>query len=174
MVRVLACRAIAIVACVSLLSPTPASALLQPGPPAGAKRVRVSGLSDVAFGTITNFGADYVRNQDVCLFAHSPPPPHTYRITVSGSGSGGALNLNSGSNTLPYEVQWSDTAGQTSGTQLLANVPLTNQGTGASNDDCSNGPAATASLIIILRSAAVAGSISGSYSGSLTLLVAPE
>lgn len=75
---------------------------------------------------------------------------------------------------LPYEVQWSDAAGQTSGALLTANVPLTGLTSTASHDDCRTGPATTASLIVVLRAAAVSASISGSYDGTLTLLVAPE
>lgn len=145
--------------------------------PAGAAdTVRVSGLSDVAFGAISSFGTDAVKAQDVCLYAKSPPS-NAYRITAAGSGSGGAFTLDSGTATLPFEVQWSDSAGRTVGTQLVANQALTGQHSSAgagSADDCSSGAPATASLVVILRSAAVAAASSGDYSGSLTLLVAPE
>ena len=145
-------------------------------PASAADTVRISGLSDVAFGSISSFSTDAVNAQDVCLYAKNPPQ-NAYRITASGSGAGGAFTLSSGTATLPFEVQWSDRAGQTVGTQLVANQPLTaqNSSIGAgSADDCSSGVAATASLILILRSAAVAAASSGDYSGSLTLLVAPE
>lgn len=141
-----------------------------------ANQVRISGLSDVAFGSISNFAADSVRAQSLCLHAKSPPG-NNYNITASGSGTGGAFLLSSGSAVLPFEVQWSDTPGQTTGTQLIPNQPLTGQhstsGSGSA-DDCSKGPATTATLIVILRSAAIASATSGTYSGSLTLLVAPE
>lgn len=165
MLRKLIWRTIAFAACAFLLPLVPASA---------ADRVRITGLSDVSFGTITSFTTDSVRSQSICVFAHSPPPPHNYRVTASGSGAGGAFDLISGSDTLPYEVQWSDTSGQTSGAQLSPNVALTGQESTAGNEDCTKGPATTASLIVILRSGAVAGAISGSYNGSLTLVIAPE
>lgn len=164
MLRVYAWRAMAFAACAFLLPPVPASA---------ADKARITGLSDVSFGTITSFAADSVRTQNICVYSKSSPLDN-YRITASGSASGGTFALSSGSNTLPYEVQWSDTSGQTSGAQLSANVPLTGQHSSAEQDDCSKGPATTASLIIVVRSAAVAGAISGSYTGSLTLVVAPE
>lgn len=151
-----------------------ASALIG-GPASAANSVRISGLSDVAFGTITNFAADSVQSQSLCVYSKSPPA-NNYSITASGSGAGGAFLLASGSSTLPYELQWSATGGQSAGSQLLANQPLTAQHSGASTsvDDCSKGPATTASLIVILRSAAVSAASSGTYSGTLTLLVAPE
>ncbi len=143
-----------------------------------ADKVRISGLSDVAFGTISNFAVDSIRNQSICVYAKGPPAPKDgYNVTATGSGPGGGFLLSSGSNTLAYEVQWNDAAGQTSGTQLLPNQVLTGNRTGAGNnatDDCSRGPATTASLIVIVRSAAVSAAISGTYSGTLTLLVAPN
>lgn len=139
----------------------------------GADRVRISGLSDVAFGTITTSGIDLTRSQSVCLYAKAPPS-NNYRITASGSGSGGAFYLTSGTDALPYEVQWSNSPGQTSGVQVSPNVPLTGLPNSADNDDCSKGPATTATLIVILRSNVLSAAIAGTYNGSLTLLVAPE
>jgi spore coat protein U-like protein len=151
------------------------AALVLAAAPAGAASVRISGLSDVAFGTISNFTVDSMQSQSLCLYSKSPPA-NNYSITATGSGSGGAFLLASGSDTLPYELQWSDTAGQSVGAQLQANQPLTAQHSAASNavDDCSKGPSATASLIVILRSTALSAASSGTYSGTLTLLVAPE
>lgn len=139
----------------------------------GADKVRISGNSDIAFGTVTSFVSDYLRSQSVCLFAKAPPSD-TYRITATGSGNGGSFSLSSGTDTLPYEVQWSASSGQTSGTQLVPNVPLTGLSNSAQNDDCSRGPATTASLIVTIRRFAIASAMAGSYHGSLSLLVAPE
>jgi hypothetical protein len=139
-----------------------------------ADQVRISGLSDVAFGTISNFGADSVRQQNICVYAKTAGLDQ-YTVAATGSGSGGAFLLSSGSNTLPYEVQWNALSGQTAGTQLVANQPLTGLTAGGGNqDDCSKGPPTTASLIVIIRSAAVSAAISGTYNGTLTLLVAPN
>lgn len=138
--------------------------------------VRISRLSDVAFGSIANFSTDYVRAQDICLYAKSPPA-NAYRITASGSGTGGAFLLEAGGSTLPFEVQWADTPGQANGAQLVPNQPTIGQhSTAGAGDpgDCSKDGAATASLIVVLRSTAIAAAISGNYTGTLTLLVAPE
>lgn len=138
-----------------------------------ADRVRISALSDVSFGIISNFAADSVRSQSLCLYAKSAPLDH-YRITATGSGSGGAFELSSGSDRLPYEVQWNDVAGQAGGAPLVANQPLSGQQSTAAVDDCSRGAATTASLVLVLRSAALSAASSGTYTGTLTLLVAPE
>jgi hypothetical protein len=155
--------------CAALAIASPAAA----GP---GDKARISGLSDVAFGSIANFGTDSVRSQSICLYSKSPPADN-YRITAAGSGPGGSFLLSSGSDTLPFELQWSDRPGQDTGAQLLANQPLSAQTTAAgtsATDDCSKGPATTASLIVILRSAAISAATSGTYAGTLTLLVAPE
>lgn len=146
--------------------------LLPQAPAFAEDKVRISGLSDVSFGTITNFAADSQRSQSICVYAKSAV--NNYRVTASGTGSGGTFALSSGSDALPYDVQWSDTSGQTSGAQLSANVPLTGQTSTATRDDCSKGPATTASLIVIVRSAAITSALAGSYTGSLTIVIAPE
>jgi hypothetical protein len=138
-----------------------------------ADRTRISALADVNFGVITNFGADLVRSQSVCVYSKAPPLDQ-YRITATGSGSGGAFELSSGSDTLPYEVEWSASAGQSNGTSLVANQALAAQQTTAAADDCSRGPATTASLVVVLRSANLATATSGNYTGTLTLVVAAE
>lgn len=138
-----------------------------------ADKVRITALSDLSFGSIMNFAADSVRSESLCLYAKRPPLDQ-YRITASGSGPGGSFELSSGSDSLPYEVQWNDIPGQSGGAPLLANQPLTAQQSTASVDDCSKGAATTASLVVVLRSSDVSAASSGTYAGTLTLLVAPE
>jgi hypothetical protein len=149
------------------------SIISTPGWASAADKVRISALSDLSFGIITNFAADSVRSESLCLYAKSPPLDQ-YQITASGSGPGGSFELSSGSDNLSYEVQWSAIAGQSAGVPLVANQPLTAQQNSASVDDCSKGAATTASLVVLVRSAAVSAASSGTYTGTLTLLVAPE
>lgn len=157
-------RAVVGAACLGLWLPTQAGA---------ADKVRISALSDVTFGTIANFASDSFRSQSVCVYSKSPPLDR-YRITASGSGPAGSFRLTSGSDSLPYEVQWRDVSGQATGTPLVAGQPLTAQQNSATVDDCSKGPATTGSVIVILRAAAVGSVTSGTYTGTLSLLVAPE
>lgn len=142
--------------------------------PAGAQsnNVRITQLSDVAFGSIANLGTDSVRTQSICVFAHTASSG--YRVTASGSAPAGAFALSSGASLLVYEVQWNSAAGQTSGSTLGANVTLTGQVSTATHQTCNNGPSTSASLIVVLRSAALTSARAGSYSGTLTLLIGPE
>lgn len=136
--------------------------------PAPAQRVQISELSDVSFGLLTNLNVDAVRNQNICVYSQS----NGYNVRAFGDGNGGAFTLSDGANTLAYEVQWNSSAGQTVGTTLAPNAALTGQLSSAQQRSCNQGP--SASLIIVLRSAALSSATAGSYSGTLTLVVAPE
>jgi hypothetical protein len=136
--------------------------------PAGAQKARIQDLSDVDFGTLTALTSDASRNQDLCLFSQT----NGYNIRAFGSGAGGAFTLSSGSSTLPYEVQWSASAGQTAGTMLTANNTLSGLISNAQQQGCNGGP--SASIIVLLRSASLSSATAGSYTGTLTLVVAPE
>ena len=137
-----------------------------------SNKVNITNLSDVAFGSLANLGVDAVSTQSVCLYSSSAT--NGYNVTGQGSGSGSAFTLASGLQTLAYDVQWSDSAGQSAGSQLTANSPLTGQISGASHKTCNTGPTTSASLIVILRSSALSRATAGSYSGTLTLLIGPE
>lgn len=156
-----------------LLACCPALLLLCGSPvSAASNKVRITNLSDVAFGTLANLSADSVQSQSLCLYADTATGG--YNVRASGSGSGGAFTLSSGSDILPFEVQWSSISGQSSGTQLTANVALSGQVSGATQQTCNTGPASSASLILVIRSSALSSAGAGSYNGSLTLLIGPE
>jgi hypothetical protein len=133
---------------------------------ARAQNVQISRLSDVSFGTITNVGVDQVQSQSVCAF--SGLLGGRYTLTATGSGSGGAFTLSNGSSALPYEVQWSTSSGQSSGTNLVAGSALTGQTMLLS---CPVLQTTNASLIIILRSTALSTVTAGNYSGTLTVIL---
>jgi hypothetical protein len=139
---------------------------------AASNNVRITKLSDVAFGTLSNLSADAVRTQDICAFANTATSGYTVR--ASGSGPGGAFSLASASDSLPFELQWNDASGQGSGTRMTANVALAGQVSAATQQTCNSGPAFSASLIVILRSAALSSAAAGSYNGSVTLVIGPE
>lgn len=147
--------------------------LLAAAPSLGASnKVRITKLSDVAFGTLATLSTDAVSSQSVCLYADTNA--NGYNVTATGTGAGGAFALSSGIASLSYDVLWSSTPGQSSGTQLAPNVPLTGQVSSATQQTCGNGPATSASLIVVLRAAALSSATAGNYSGTLTLLVGAE
>ena len=139
--------------------------------PASAK-VRITGLSDVSFGTISNLTVDSVQSQSVCAYASGSNP--TYSVRADGSGAGGAFTLSSGSATLAYGVRWNNQAGQSNGTALTAGASLGGQTTNAQNMTCSNGPPTTASLIVTLPATSLSSATAGTYNGTLTIILAEE
>lgn len=150
-----------------------AFAILSIGPvdPATAK-VRITGLSDVSFGTISNLTVDAVQSQSICVYSNGPA--QSYSVRADGSGSGGAFTLSNGAATLDYEIRWNNQAGQSNGTALTAGTSLGGQTTGAQNQTCSNGPPTTASLIVTLPATSISSATEGTYSGTLTIIVAEE
>ena len=148
-----------------------AAALVQPAP-ASAQKVRITNLSDVDFGTITNLQADSRRAQNICLYSNGAAGG--YSVLASGSGAGSAFSLASGPSQLAYDVEWSGQSGQSSGTALSPNVALTGQTSSATHQFCNSGPSASASLVVVLRGAELSRARQGNYSGTLTLLIAAE
>lgn len=139
--------------------------------PAAAK-VRITGLSDVSFGTISNLTVDAVQSQSICIYSNGPS--QGYSVRANGSGGSGAFTLSSGVATLGYEVRWNSQAGQSNGTALTAGSSLSGQTTNAQNQTCSTGPSATASLIVTLPATSISSATAGTYSGTLTIIVAEE
>ena len=135
-------------------------------------RVRISGLSDVAF-TDVDPSVDASNAQNVCVWSNTGT--RGYRLTATGSGAGNAFTLANASLTVPYTVEWSGSSGQTGGTALTAGSALTGLTSTATNSNCASGPAASASLIVKVGSASLQTmDAATSYTGTLTLLVAPE
>src|SRR5262249_51957622 len=132
--------------------------------------VRITQLSDFSFGTITNLLVDTRQSDDVCVYSSSAT--RGYNVTATGSGAGGAFTLGSGAAALAYEVQWNSSSGQSSGTALSAGTKLGGLTSTATQQVCSNGPATSASLIIVIRAAALTAAAGGlGYSGTLTLVI---
>ncbi|WP_338504005.1 hypothetical protein V6R86_09315 [Sphingomonas kaistensis] len=136
-------------------------------------RVRISGLTDVTLANLDPT-ANAVAAQNVCVWSNSST--RGYRITATGSGTGNAFTLANGAlSAVPYAVEWGGSTGLSSGTALSAGAPLPGQVSTATRADCSAGPASSASLIVRLAAADLQQmSAATNYTGTLTLLVAPE
>ena len=76
-----------------------ASTLLIPAATmAASNKVRITNLTDVAFGSLANLSVDAVRSQSVCLYADTNT--NGYSITATGTGPSGAFQLTSGAAAL--------------------------------------------------------------------------
>jgi hypothetical protein len=136
-------------------------------------RVRISGLTDV---NLTNVDPSLNASvaQNVCVWSNTAT--HGYQVTATGSGAANAFTLANGVlPVVPYSVEWANSSGQTSGTALATGAALTGQTSSATNNNCASGPAASASLIVKIGSTDLqAMPAATTFTGTLTLLVAPE
>jgi hypothetical protein len=135
-------------------------------------RVQLSGLTDVAF--LNQDPSVAASNaQKVCVWSNTST--RGYNIDATGSGAAGAFTLGSGALTVPYTVEWSSSSGASSGTPLTSGTALTGLTSTATNASCSAGPASSASLIVGISTANLQTmQASTTYTGTLTLVVAPE
>jgi hypothetical protein len=134
--------------------------------------VQITGLSDIAF-TNQDPTVAAAGTENVCVWSNTGTKG--YNIKATGSGLSNAFTLANSGNTVPYTVEWAATSGQNSGTALTTNVALTGLTTAAINATCSSAPLTTASLIVRISTANLQTMVgSASYTGTLTLLVAPE
>ena len=134
-------------------------------------RVEISGLSDVAFGTVDPASAAS-QAQNVCVWSNTSG--RLYSVTATGSGAANAFTLTDGTNTLAYGVEWAASSGQASGTALVSGTALGSLASTATSPTCSAGPAASASLIVKMTAANLQAAVASSYTGTLTLVVAPQ
>jgi spore coat protein U-like protein len=135
-------------------------------------RVQISGLSDVSFAN-QDPATPAANAQNVCVWSNTSTKG--YNVTASGSGAGSAFTLSNGASTVPYSVEWSGGSGQSSGSALASGSALTGLISAATNATCASGPASSASLIVRISSANLQTmQAATSYTGTLTLVVAPE
>jgi hypothetical protein len=141
--------------------------------PAWAPKVRISDLSDVTFSQLDPT-FDVRNSQEVCVFADGD---HRYNITARGSGTSSAFTLSAGGGfpLLAYEVEWNGLPGQQTGTQLSPGIAQGGFTTNGTDQTCKQSAKEGQSLIIVLRSNALAAAATDvQYSGTLTLTVIPE
>ena len=130
--------------------------------------VRITSLTDLNLGTWDGTNP-MSGNDDACVWTTTGG----YNITATGSGAANAFTLASGANTLAYTVEWDDAAGQTNGTALTSGTALTGQTSTATATTCAVSGLNT-SVIVKIATAALGTAPAGTYTGTLTLVVAPE
>lgn len=160
----------------SRLAPGLAATLLMIGvgmapaaPAAAADKVRVSGFTDVNFGQLAVNGMDVSSSQNLCAYSGSQSGAYS---VLASTGTGTQFALQSPSGLLAFDVQWADSANRATGRQLVANVAEGGFVSAANNHQCNNSPP-TASLIVVLRANEVGSATAGSYSGQLSITIAP-
>lgn len=135
-------------------------------------RIQISGLADVSF-TNQDPATPAANAQNVCVWSNTSTKG--YNVTATGSGTGSAFTLANGAATVPYAVEWAGSSGQSTGTALTTGSALTGLTSTATNATCSAGPGSSASLIVKIPTTSLQSmQAAASYTGTLTLVVAPE
>jgi hypothetical protein len=135
-----------------------------------AAQVQISGLSDLAFGT-WNGASDVEGEVDHCVLGNQGG---RFSIEATGDGPGDSFALTNGPVSLPYQVAYDDGSGWS---QLNSGTPLSGQ-RGSQNTNqfrrCLDGSQPRERVRVRVLAQDLSGAIGGGYSGTLTLLVAPE
>lgn len=147
------------------------------------KLIQITGMKDISLAYVAG-QEDKTDNKDICIYANlDAGQDETYTVTGTGnyaaSGSDGTdFYLKRGGagtvDTIAYSVSYNDASGTTGAQALTAGTALTGQ-TGFSNtvnELCSANQNANYSITI--TKANILAALHGTYTGTLTLVVAPE
>ncbi|TQV89035.1 hypothetical protein [Aliikangiella coralliicola] len=129
--------------------------------------VRVSNLNDINLGNFNGGAGDLSGSDTFCVYRNGAG---NYNINMSGSGAANAYTLASGANTLPYAVEFVNGATTTA---MATGTALTGQ-TGANTTSDTCGGADNVSLNVTVANGDLAAAPAGTYTGTLTIVVAPE
>lgn len=135
-----------------------------------AGQVRLTGLTDFAFGAYGGSG-DLTNNDDVCVYRNGAG---TYSVTATTNRTDFVLQ-NAGSDTIAFDAYFNDASGTTGRSPLTYNTALTSQtGADTSSQDCDSHASDNANISVLISEAALQAAPAGSYSATMTVVVAPE
>lgn len=130
-------------------------------------KAQITGIADITESDYASGGLDI--SDDVCIYTNTAT--HHYLVTATGDGASNAFTIADGSNTIPYTVRWKATAGAGAAIALTT-ATISGQITGATNtypcvtDNAAFRIAATHNNIMSVPS--------GTYTGTLTILITPD
>ena len=130
--------------------------------------VRVNNLDDIDLGTFAGGAGDLTGSDNFCIYRNGAG---NFNITMTGSGAGSAFELTDGANTLPFSVSFNNGGANA----MTASTPLAGQaGAFTANDTCDSGASDNVSVDVTVANGDLASVPAGTYSGTLTMVVAPE
>ena len=136
-----------------------------------SQQAQITDMDDFSFGQYSGSGSLTQTDGDVCIYQTGGTGTN-YRVTASGTGAGGSFQIQSGGDSVTYEVLWKDSQGAGgSFTNLTANTGANFSGADNASTNC--GGSANAALRVYFSSGNLAGAVPGSYSGTLTISVEP-
>lgn len=128
--------------------------------------VRISGLSDIALGTV-NGPFPVAGNTTACIYSNNSG---NYAVTVTGNGTASAFTVaGPASYALPYTASWTSNAGTA---PLTTNVKLDGQ-TGASTTSVNCSGVNNATFAVSFAETDIAAAPAGGYTGIATIVISP-
>ncbi len=129
--------------------------------------VRINNLNDINLGTFGGGAGNLTGSDAFCVYRNGAG---NYNINMTGSGTASAFTLASGGNTVPYSVDFVNGATTTA---MATGTALTGQ-TGANTTSETCGGADNVSINVAVANADLVAAPAGTYTGTLTMVVAPE
>jgi len=130
--------------------------------------VRISNLVDI--NGVFDGTNDIVGSSPACVYRNGTG---LYQITASGSGAAGAFTITDGvfPTPIPYTVTYDDGSGASA---MATGVTLAGQtGADPASDTCA-GTGDNGTVGVTIAATDIVAAPAGSYTGTLTLVVAPE
>jgi len=132
-----------------------------------ASLVRVSNLNDINLGTFAGGAGNLAGSDTFCVYRNGTG---NYNINMIGDGAASAFTLANGADTVAYSVDFVNGA---TTTPMATGTALAGQ-TGANTTSDTCGGVDNVSVNVAVSNAALASAPAGTYSGVLTMVVAPE
>ena len=127
--------------------------------------VKISNLADITLPAFS--GADVGQSQTACVYSNSTGGVYT----ITATATGGSFDLLNGANSIPYVVEYDDQSGGGAAT-LTHGTSATMAGASGTDDDC-GGSGSNATIQIDVTAADASAVPQGTYTSTLTLVVAP-
>lgn len=136
---------------------------------AAAQQVIINRIDDLPFGTWSGAGQ---MQQTMLHCVGSTTLGNGFNVRATGSGTGGAFTIASGVGSLAYTVEYRS---PTAGSFQTLTAGITRSGfSGTTTLNCILFSTEPAAVRVTFSAANLAAARAGSYSGTLTLTVAPE
>ncbi len=137
--------------------------------PASAQQILINELTDIDFGRAEPTGGTLQADIQFCVVLDQNT---TYQVLAYGEEVGGEFTLQSGPYRLPYRVRFTDRKRPRGFRSLFPGQPLTGLKVRGNNNGICRRP--NAGVRVVLPANELRTAASGSYRGTLTLMVSPE
>jgi hypothetical protein len=139
----------------------------------------VGGTYTPPSGSSPTLGLGFDMNDDVCIYSNASTD--SYRVTLTGnydsSGSAGTdfyVKGSSSGDTIAYAVYWNDVTGTSGETSATAGTAITGQTGYANTWNCGGGSSTNANFHVTMTDADMLAKHADAYSGTLTIVIAPN